>query len=49
MREFNELKIANKAGLSLNCCLNNMVYVRNPLQFYSEEKIHSINMGAQWL
>lgn len=37
MRVFNELKIANKAGLSLKCCLSNMVYVRNPLQFYREE------------
>lgn len=38
MRVFNELKIANKAGLSLNCCLSNMVCVRDPLQFYSKEK-----------
>lgn len=38
MRVFNELKTANKAGLSLNCCLSNMVCERNPLQLYSKEK-----------
>lgn len=38
MRVFNEFKIANKARLSVNCSLSNMVYVRSSLHFYSEEK-----------
>lgn len=38
MRVFNGVKIANKAGLGLNCCLSYMEYVRSPLQFNSEEK-----------